>query len=312
VRSAFESAFTQAPIGMALVDMTGRLLRVNDALCRITGYTADEVCARSFRDLSDPDDDDVDAQQIVDLIEGRTRRYQIEKRYRHASGHPVWVLVIVSLVRDDEDRPLHLIAQVQDITHRKELEGRLGQLVDHDFLTTLFNSRRFEQALAQEIKSAARYGGGGALLLLDLEFQSRQRSLRAQSRRRPAQDGRRGASESDPRDRCPGAPGRLRSRLWRESHGPARRRGDRGDREGHEEKNRSGIRHRSRHVGSAPAQWYRLRAGLSHRHAQTYRRDVCARTRSSFLHSAICHAHVESVADRSPCHTQTDRSPSSG
>jgi PAS domain S-box-containing protein/diguanylate cyclase (GGDEF)-like protein len=169
VRSAFESAFTQAPIGMALVDMTGRLLRVNDALCRITGYTADEVCARSFRDLSDPDDDDVDAQQIVDLIEGRTRRYQIEKRYRHASGHPVWVLVIVSLVRDDEDRPLHLIAQVQDITHRKELEGRLGQLVDHDFLTTLFNSRRFEQALAQEIKSAARYGGGGALLLLDLD-----------------------------------------------------------------------------------------------------------------------------------------------
>ena len=64
MRSAFESAFTQAPIGMALVDMTGRLLRVNDAHCRITGYTADEVCARSFRDLSDPDDVDVDAQQI--------------------------------------------------------------------------------------------------------------------------------------------------------------------------------------------------------------------------------------------------------
>ena len=40
MRSAFETAFTHAPIGMALVDMAGRLLRVNDALCRITGYTA--------------------------------------------------------------------------------------------------------------------------------------------------------------------------------------------------------------------------------------------------------------------------------
>src|SRR6185503_5335243 len=46
---------------------------------------------------------------------------------------------------------------------------RLEHLVDHDFLTALFNGRRFEQALAQETKSAARYGGGGAVLLLDLD-----------------------------------------------------------------------------------------------------------------------------------------------
>ena len=169
MRSAFENAFTHAPIGMALVDMAGRLLRVNDALCRITGYTAEQICARSFRDLSDPHDVDVDAPQIVELLDGRIQTYQIEKRYQHAWGHSVWVLLSVSLVRDDEGRPLHLIAQVQDISERKELEGRLEHLVDHDFLTALFNGRRFEQALAQETKSAARYGGGGAVLLLDLD-----------------------------------------------------------------------------------------------------------------------------------------------
>jgi diguanylate cyclase (GGDEF)-like protein/PAS domain S-box-containing protein len=169
MRSDFENAFTYAPIGMALVDMAGRLLRVNDALCRITGYTSEEICERSFTELSDPHDTDLDARHLAELISGRVASYQVEKPYRHAWGHLVWVQLSVSLVRDDAGQPRHLIAQVQDISERKEFEGRLEHLVDHDFLTALFNGRRFEQALAQETKSAARYGSGGALLLLDLD-----------------------------------------------------------------------------------------------------------------------------------------------
>ena len=167
--STFENAFTHAPIGMALVDLDDRPLRANGALCRITGYMEEQIRARPFRDLVDPHDADVDASQMVDLFEGRTASYQIEKRFRHAWGHIVWVLLSVSLVRDDEGKPQHLIAQVQDISGRKELEGRLEHLVDHDFLTGLFNGRRFEQELLKEIKSAARYNAGGAVLLLDLD-----------------------------------------------------------------------------------------------------------------------------------------------
>src|ERR1700704_5682136 len=133
MRSDFENAFTYAPIGMALVDMTGRLLRVNDALCRITGHTAEEICSRSFYDLSDPHDADLDARQIMDLIDGHSPAYQVEKRYRHAWGHLVWVQLSVSLVREDDGRPRHIIVQVQDISERKEFEGRLEHLVDHDF-----------------------------------------------------------------------------------------------------------------------------------------------------------------------------------
>jgi PAS domain S-box-containing protein len=74
VLGPFENAFTHAPIGMALVDPAGRVQRVNDALCRITGFTAEEVCARSFRHLSDPQDVDVDSVQIAELLDGAAAR----------------------------------------------------------------------------------------------------------------------------------------------------------------------------------------------------------------------------------------------
>lgn len=167
--STFESAFTHAPVGMALVDTSGGLMRVNDALCRIAGQPAEELLRHPFHDLADPRDAEVDAHQFSALLAGQLPTYQVEKRFRHASGSSVWVLMSVSLVRDDGGEPRHLIAQVQDISARKVLEAHLERLVDHDFLTGLFNARRFEQELAQQIKSAARYKGGGAVLLLDLD-----------------------------------------------------------------------------------------------------------------------------------------------
>jgi diguanylate cyclase (GGDEF)-like protein/PAS domain S-box-containing protein len=167
--SAFENAFLQAPIGMALIDTTGHVGTVNDAMCRFTGFTAEKIRERQFRDLSDPRDADADALEMAELLDGHRERYQVEKRFRHAWGHLVWGLVSVSLVRDEDGKPLHLIASIQDISERKKNEGRLEHLVDHDFLTSLFNNRRFEHELTQESKSAARYGAGGAVLLVDLD-----------------------------------------------------------------------------------------------------------------------------------------------
>ena len=166
---AFENAFANAPIGMALIDMAGHFLQVNDALCRVTGYKRGELTLMSARELSLPDDLESDALQLQELIDGHVTSYQCEKRYLHAWGHSFWVLVTVSLVRDNRGQPLHLISQCLDISERKELERRLEHLIDHDFLTGLLNRRRFEQALAQETKSAARYGGQGAVMLIDLD-----------------------------------------------------------------------------------------------------------------------------------------------
>ena len=164
----FASAFDSAPIGMALIDMEGRWLQVNDALCRITGSTRKELKATTLRAITHPDDVDRDADSLRDLLDGRVPSYQTEKRYRHAWGHHLWVLLTVSLVRDDRGKPLHVISQVQDISERKEMAARLEFLLDHDFLTGLYNRRRFERDLAHEVERASRYSSRGAVLMIDL------------------------------------------------------------------------------------------------------------------------------------------------
>jgi diguanylate cyclase (GGDEF)-like protein/PAS domain S-box-containing protein len=169
VRQRFESAFDNAPIGMALIAMDDHWLQVNDALCRITGYTEEALKATTLRAMTHPDDIDLDAQNLEQLLAGQIPSYQVEKRYRHAWGHYVWVLVTASIVRDEDRGALYLVTQVQDISERKELARRLEYLVDHDFLTGLFNRRHFEEDLAKETERVARYGAPGAVLVIDLD-----------------------------------------------------------------------------------------------------------------------------------------------
>ena len=154
---------------MALVDLEGRCLQVNDALCRITGHSRAAFKATTLRALTHPEDVDLDADSLRVLLDGGIPSYQVEKRYRHAWGHYLWGLLTVSLVRDDRGKILYVVSQVQDISERRELAQRLEYLIDHDFLTGLANRRRFEQELSREAERVARYGAPGAVLVIDLD-----------------------------------------------------------------------------------------------------------------------------------------------
>ena len=166
---AFKSAFSSAPIGMAFVDLSGRFLDINDAFCRITGHTRDQLRLRTLPSLVYPDDVAVDDVQRQALFDGHLQSYQTEKRILHAWGHALWTLLTVSIVRDEAGHPTYLIWQIQDISERKKLEGRVANLLDHDFLTGLYNRRYFEHTLSEAVAAAARYGGEGAILVLDLD-----------------------------------------------------------------------------------------------------------------------------------------------
>jgi PAS domain S-box-containing protein len=125
--SLFQNAFEHAAIGMALVAPDGKWLRVNRSICEITGYSESELLERSFQDITHPDDLDLDLANVGKMLSNEIDSYQMEKRYFHKNGAIVWVLLSVSLVRDEEGRPRFFIGQIQDITGRKESERQLGE-----------------------------------------------------------------------------------------------------------------------------------------------------------------------------------------
>lgn len=112
-------AFDNASIGKALVSHTGEFLRVNRTLCDIVGYTQDELLSTNFQALTYADDLAADLSLMNNVLDGSLRRYELEKRYIHKRGHIVWVLLSVSIVRDETGAPLYFLAEIQDITERK-------------------------------------------------------------------------------------------------------------------------------------------------------------------------------------------------
>jgi PAS domain S-box-containing protein len=125
--SLFQSAFEFAAIGMALVSPEGKWLQVNRSVCEITGYSEAELLARTFQDITHPDDLDLDLANVRKMLAGEIRTYQMEKRYFHKNGAIVWVLLSVSLVHNKSGAPLFFISQIQDITRRKQSDEQLAE-----------------------------------------------------------------------------------------------------------------------------------------------------------------------------------------
>ena len=92
----FRAVHERAPVGIALVDSdSGRFLQVNPKLCEITGRTAEEILRLSYQDITHPDDMEKSSGQLQELIEEKTRAYDLEKRYVQPGGNVVHVKLSV-------------------------------------------------------------------------------------------------------------------------------------------------------------------------------------------------------------------------
>ncbi len=117
-----EMAFNASPIGLVLVSLEGRFMTVNPAFCAMVGRTEAELLGATFQDITHPEDVGFNIQFAQELLEGRQKTVQWEKRYLRKDGQEIWAQVHTSLVRAMDGTPLHYVTQVQDLTQRKQSE----------------------------------------------------------------------------------------------------------------------------------------------------------------------------------------------
>ncbi len=121
----FRFAFDEAPIGVAIVALDGRFLRVDRALARIVGYSPEELTGLTFQAITHPEDLDADLEQRDKLARGEIAVTQFAKRYVHKNGSIVDVILRSASVRDRGGAPLYFVTQVEDVTERRRAEQAL-------------------------------------------------------------------------------------------------------------------------------------------------------------------------------------------
>jgi len=120
------SAFDAAPIGMTVIDLEGRWLRVNDAYCRMLGYEREELLGLSFRDLTHPDDVASYAELLRHAAAGSVSAER-ELRYLARDGSTVLVNLQTEVILDDDRRPACTVSLLEDITERRRIADGLGR-----------------------------------------------------------------------------------------------------------------------------------------------------------------------------------------
>jgi diguanylate cyclase (GGDEF)-like protein/PAS domain S-box-containing protein len=163
----FRKAFDDSRVGMALISLDGSFQRVNRALAEICGHTEDSLLGRRFGEIIYPDDQPRQAEALRDVADGESYGYRGETRCRHARGHAVWISLTVSPIYDSAGILSYLIAQIDDISERKESEERLTRQALHDSLTGLPNRTLFADRV--RMATARRTTQGFAIIYLDLD-----------------------------------------------------------------------------------------------------------------------------------------------
>ncbi|MFQ5839890.1 MAG: PAS domain S-box protein, partial [Candidatus Methylomirabilales bacterium] len=104
---------------MALVSPDFRFLRANAALCRMLGYTEQELTQLTFTDITHPEDIEKDVRQARKVFREELSSYQMEKRYLTKKREVIWVKLTASLMRHEQERVLYGLGIIEDITERK-------------------------------------------------------------------------------------------------------------------------------------------------------------------------------------------------
>jgi PAS domain S-box-containing protein len=120
--AVLEKIYNLAGAGIAQISLTGEFLMLNQTFCQIVGYSQEEMQNKTFAEITYPDDLEADLANVSLLLSGELASYKMEKRYVKKDGELIWVELMGSIVRDENNEPLFFVAVVTDITGRKQDE----------------------------------------------------------------------------------------------------------------------------------------------------------------------------------------------
>ncbi|WP_035701156.1 PAS domain-containing sensor histidine kinase [Bradyrhizobium genomosp. I (2014)] len=133
------ATYEAATVGIAEADETGRLLRVNDALCKMLGRSREQLLTMSFFDYTHEDDRAEDAANYDRQVKGELESYSFRKRAPKPDGTTAFLDVYGSAVRDQAGRFQYGVRVIQDVTEAKRMEDRIRESEQHmrDLLESL-------------------------------------------------------------------------------------------------------------------------------------------------------------------------------
>lgn len=155
--------------GIAITDEGERILRVNPAFTRISGFTIDDARGRTLGELlgSDRHDHDFFGAMHATLLQDGHWQGELWSRRKDGEIYPQWLSV--TAVRDDRQRTTHYVAVFTDITEKKRADESIHSLAFHDPLTQLPNRRLLHERIQEAIAASVRSGRHAALLFIDLD-----------------------------------------------------------------------------------------------------------------------------------------------
>lgn len=161
--------FDHASIGLAIVGLDGKFLKINPRLATELRREPDDLLSVWFQDITCKDDLAQSENNLKRLLTGQIKGYRTEKRYVDLKDRPFWAQLDCSVVYDAHGAPEYLVSVVQDIQYRKEQEGALRSLAFRDVLTGLANRAGFELQAPMLLQSALTAGRSAMALVLDLD-----------------------------------------------------------------------------------------------------------------------------------------------
>ncbi len=177
----FQSFFDHSPIGMVLLDFEGRIIRSNQTVRMMLGYTEEELQNQHLSLFNHPDNAVDYIEDFQALIQGKKNYFEMENRYIRKDGQKAWWRLNVSTVRDLQGNPQFVFGIVKDITQWKKSEGDLKKAKEHAEEATKTKSE-FLANMSHEIRTPIHTITGMTELLLDTKLDAEQQEYAEQVR----------------------------------------------------------------------------------------------------------------------------------